>query len=65
MSIARRLGKNKAIVAIDMILAITIYVMLTRGIEFNNQIESLSEREQKGITTGSKNPVIYDGTERL
>ena len=57
LSIVRRLGKNRAIVAIARILVETIYVMLSRGVEFNDQIENLTERKQKAMAARAKNPV--------
>ena len=41
LSIVRRLGKNRAIVAIARILLECIYVMLTKNIEFEDNIDSL------------------------
>ena len=58
LSIVRRIGKNRAIVAIARILVETIYVMLSRGEEFHDQIESLTERKQKAMAARSKNTVM-------
>jgi len=63
LSIVRRLGKNRAIVAIARILVETIYVMLSRGVEFNDQIENLTERKQKAMAARSRNPVMHKGLE--
>ena len=63
LSIVRRLGKNRAIVAIARILVETIYVMLSRGVEFNDQIEILTERKQKAMAARSRNPVMHKGLE--
>ena len=35
----------------------TIYVMLSKGVEFNDQIETLTERKQKAMAARAKNPV--------
>ncbi len=63
LSIVRRLGKNRAIVAIARILVETIYVMLSRGVEFNDQIENLTERKQKAMAARSRNPAMHKGLE--
>ena len=63
LSIVRRLGKNRAIVAIARILVETIYVMLSRGEEFHDQIESLTERKQKAMAARSKNTVMHKDLE--
>ena len=41
----------------------TIYVMLSRGVEFHDQIESLTERKQKAMAARSKNTVMHKGLE--
>ena len=38
-------GRNRAIVAIARILVETIYKMLSRGMEFDDQIETLTKRK--------------------
>jgi hypothetical protein len=53
----RRTGRNRAIVAIAGILVETIYVMLSKGVEFDDQIETLTERKQKSMAARSRNPV--------
>ena len=58
LSIVKRLGKNRAIAAIARILVKTIYVMLSKGVEFDDQIETLSERKQRAMASGSKNTVM-------
>ena len=63
LSIVRRIGKNRAIVAIARILVETIYVMLSKGVEFNDQIETLTERKQKAMAARSKNTVMNKGLE--
>ena len=35
----------------------TIYVMLSKGVEFNDQIETLTEGKQKSMAARAKNPV--------
>ncbi len=45
LSLVRRLGKNRAIVAIARILIETIYTMLSRGTEFIDRIDPLTERK--------------------
>ena len=57
LSIVRRTGRNRAIVAIAGILVETIYVMLSKGVEFDDQIETLTERKQKSMAARSRNPV--------
>ncbi len=57
LSIVRRTGRNRAIVAIAGILVETIYVMLSKGVEFDDQIETLTERKQKAMAARTKNPV--------
>ena len=61
LSIVRRIGKNSAMVAIARIQLETIYVRLSRGVEFNDQIEPLSERKQKAMVARSRNPVLHRG----
>jgi transposase len=63
LSIVRRLGKNRAIVAIARILVESIYTMLSRGVEFNDQIETLTVRKQKAMAERSKNPAMHKGLE--
>lgn len=50
LSIVRRLGKNRAIVAIARILAELIYTMLKNGTEFIDKIDSLTERKMKAMS---------------
>lgn len=56
LSIVRRLGKNRAIVAIARILLETIYAMLSRGIEFIDNIDTLTERKMKAMSARARNP---------
>ncbi len=63
LSTIRRLGKNRAIIAVAKILVETIYVILSRGVKFNDQIEPLTERKQKAMAARSRNPVMHKGLE--
>jgi transposase len=63
LSIVRRLGKNRAIVAIARILVECIYTMLSRNVEFSDQIETLTERKQKAMSARSRNPMIHKSLE--
>ncbi len=63
LSIVRRTGRNRAIVAIARILVETIYVMLLKGMEFHDQIETLTERKQKAMAARAKNPGMHKGLE--
>ncbi len=45
LSLVRRLGKNRAIVAIARILIETIYTMLSSGTEFIDRVDTLTERK--------------------
>jgi transposase len=45
LSLVRRLGKNRAIVAIARILIEIIYTMLSRGTKFIDRIDALTERK--------------------
>jgi transposase len=56
LSLVRRLGKNRAIVAIARILLETIYTMLKTGEHFVDQIDTLTEREMKSMKGRTKNP---------
>ena len=57
LSIVRRLGKNRSIVAIARILLETIYKMLSSGHEFIDNIDSLTERKMKAMSLRAKNPL--------
>ena len=37
--------------------------MLSRGVEFNDQIETPTERKQKVMAARSRNPVMHKGLE--
>jgi hypothetical protein len=64
LSIVRRLRKNRAIVAIARILIETIYTMLSRGTEFIDRIDALTERKMAAMRSRtvrpSKIPAIED-----
>ncbi len=55
LSIVRRLGKNRAIVAIARILLETIFMMLSRNIEFVDSIDSLTERKIMAMSARARN----------
>ena len=59
------LGKNRAIVAIARILLECIYVMLTRNIEFDDNIDSLTERKRKAMSLRAKNPRRFKDLEEV
>ena len=52
----RRLGKNSAIVAIARILMETIYTMLSRGTEFTDRIDPLTERKMGAMRSRAVKP---------
>ncbi len=54
LSIVRRLGKNRAIVAIARMLLETIYIMLVKGEDFIDEIDSLTERKMKSMQARAK-----------
>ena len=64
LSIVRRIGKNRAIVAIARILLETIYSMLVNGKEFIDKIDELTQRKMVQMRSKSmrksKNPKIED-----
>ncbi len=45
----RRIGKNRAIVAIARILLERIFIMLTRGEKFIDNVDELTERKIKSM----------------
>ena len=49
LSIVRRVGKNRAIVAVARILAEIIFTMLKNNSEFMDRIGSLTERKMKSM----------------
>ena len=50
LSIVRRVGRNRAIVAIARILAELIYTMLKNNTEFIDKMDSLTERKMKSMS---------------
>ncbi len=56
LSLVRRLGKNRAIVAIARILIETIHVMLSRGMEYIDQMDSLTERKRIAMSVRARRP---------
>lgn len=50
LSLVRRIGKNRAIVAIARILLETKYSMLTKGTELIDKIDSRTERKMKSMS---------------
>ena len=56
LSIDRRLGRNRAIVAIARILLETIYTMLSRNMEFIDNIDTLTEGKMKAMSERAKHP---------
>ena len=65
LSTVIRLGKNRAIVAIARILLECIYIMLTRNIEFEDNIDSLTERKMKAMSMRAKNPRKFKDLEEV
>ena len=65
LGLVRRLGKNRAIVAIARILLECIYVMLTKNIEFEDNIDSLTERKMKAMSMRAKNPGRFKDIEEV
>lgn len=57
LSIVRRVGKNRAIVAIARILLEAIYVMLSKGIAFIDEIDKLTDRKMRAMSERSRRPV--------
>lgn len=55
LSIVRRVGKNRAIVAVARILAEIIYSMLKNGEEFIDKIDSLTERKMISMSQKARN----------
>ena len=56
LSLVRRLGRNRAIVAIARILIETIYTMLKKGEHFVDQIDTLTERKMKSMRSRAVKP---------
>ena len=55
LSLVRRVGRNRAIVAIARILAELIFTMLKNNTEFIDKIDSLTERKMKLMSEKAKN----------
>jgi len=60
LSIVRRVGKNRAIVAIARILAEIIFTMLRNNSEFMDRIDSLTERKMKSMNQKVMNAKASD-----
>jgi transposase len=56
LSLVRRLGKNRAIVAIARILIETIHTMLKKGTEFIDRIDALTERKMIAMRSRAVKP---------
>ena len=56
LSLLRRLGKSRAIVAIARILIEIIYTMLSRGTEFIDRIDALTERKMVAMRSRAVRP---------
>ena len=55
LSIVRRVGRNRAIVAIARILTELIYTMLRNNTEFLDKIDSLTERKMRSMAEKARN----------
>ena len=55
LSIVRRVGRNRAIVAIARILTELIYTMLRNNTEFIDKIDSLTERKMRSMAEKARN----------
>ena len=60
LSIVRRVGRNRAIVAIARILAELIFTMLKNNSEFIDKIDSLTERKMKSMSQRAMNAKASD-----
>ncbi len=58
LSIVRRLGKNRAIVAIARILIEMIYTMLKKDEDFVDEIDALTERKMNSMRVRAENPSL-------
>ena len=56
LSLVRRLGKNRSIVAIARHLLEVIYTMLTKRVLFMDNIDSLTERKMAVMSIRSRKP---------
>ena len=64
LSIVRRVGRNRAIVAIARILAELIFTMLKNNFEFIDRIDSITERKMKSMSQKAKNAKASDSIEQ-
>ena len=64
LSIVRRVGKNRAIVAIARILAELIHSMLKNCTEFVDRVDSLTEAGS-GFSTVGKKPLLENASAKL
>ena len=60
LSIVRRVGKSRAIVAIARILAELIFTMLKNNKEFIDKMDSLTERKMKSMSEKARNAKTAD-----
>ena len=60
LSIVRRVGRNRAIVAIARILAELIFTMLKNNKEFLDKIDSLTARKMRSMSQGAMNAKASD-----
>ena len=60
LSIVRRVGRNRAIVAIARILAELIFTILKNNKEFIDKIDSLTERKMKSMADKARNAKVSD-----
>ena len=60
LSIVRRVGRNRAIVAIARILAEFIFTMLKNNKEFIDKMDSLTERKMKSMADKARNAKASD-----
>ena len=58
LSLVRRLGRNRSIVAIARHLLETIYTMITRRVEFVDKMDNLTERKMTAMSARSRNPQV-------
>ncbi len=60
LSLVRRIGRNRAKVAITRILAELIFTMLKNSSEFVDKIDSLTERKMKSMSQKAMNAKVSD-----
>ena len=63
LSLVRRLGKNRSIVAIARHLLECIHTMLTKRVEFMDNIDSLTERKMAAMSVRSRKPQMIRNLE--